>query len=168
MRRVLKQDIRCQIGVCERKVLTPSKYSDSHSDSLGDGRRLRDFQRRSLGDIGAELRAELGHVGCEERGLVAGARDGDPAKAGVEQVRVNGCVGVYKDALRSEALGTVTGDGEAVIEMAVVLGVEFFLTVAVETSGDTAVRRNGFDGGKVAIGDAKRLVGCGELDAVAN
>jgi hypothetical protein len=30
------------------------------------------------------------------------------------------------------------------------------------------VRRDGLDGGKVAIGDAKRPVGCGELDAVVH
>ena len=43
-----------------------------------------DFQGGGLGDIGSELRAEFRHIVGEERGLVAGPRDGDVGKAGVE------------------------------------------------------------------------------------
>ena len=70
---------------------------------------MRDFQRRSLGDIGAELWAEFDHVVGEERCIVAGAGDGDVSEAGVEQVRVNTGIGIDQDALGGEALG----DGEA-------------------------------------------------------
>jgi len=65
---------------------------------------------------------------------VACAGDGDVAEARIEQVRVDGGVGVHEDALGSEALGTVAGDGVSVIEMAVIVGVEFDLAVVVETS----------------------------------
>jgi len=59
-----------------QKPSAKSRWTGSHHpDSLGDGGRLRDFQRRSLGDIGAELRAEFGHVVGEERGIVASAGD---------------------------------------------------------------------------------------------
>ena len=105
--------------------------SDSHSDSLGDGRRLTDFERGSLRDIGVELRAELVYVIGEKRGLMAGAGDGDVAKAGVEQVRVDAGVGVYKDALCGKSLGAVAGNGVAMVEMAVVQSVEFNLAIVV-------------------------------------
>jgi len=138
-----------------------------HSDSLDNRRCFRDFERGSLRNIGAELWAELGEVVGKERGLVAGAGDGDVAEAGVEQVRVDAGVGVDEDALGGETLGTVAGDGVAMIEMTVLCGVEFDLAVAVETGGNEAVGRNGFDDCKVAIGNTERLVGRGELDTVA-
>ena len=127
-----------------------------------------DFQRGGLRDIGSELGAEFCHVVGEERGLVAGAGDGDVAEAGVEQVRVNAGIGVDENALGGETLGAVAGDGIAVVEVAMLAGVEFDLAVVVEAGGNAAIGRDGLDHGEVAIGDAKRLVGRGELDAVAD
>jgi len=88
-----------------------------------------DFQRGSLGNVGAGLRTELRHVVGEERGLVAGAGNGNVAEAGVEQVWVNAGVGVHEDALGGEALGAVASDGVAMVKMAVVVGVDIDLTV---------------------------------------
>ncbi len=48
------------------------------------------------------------------------------------------------------------------------LGIEFDLAVVVETGRYAAVRRDGLDCSEVAIGDAERPIGCGELDAVAD
>jgi len=50
---------------------------------------IADFERRILGDVSAELRADLGHVVGEKWGLVTGAGDGDVAETGVEKVRVD-------------------------------------------------------------------------------
>jgi hypothetical protein len=94
---------------------------------------LVEFESRGLGNIRTELRAELGHVVGEEGGLVAGARDGDVTETGVEQVRVDACVGIDEDALGGEALGTVAGDGVSVVEVAVLAGIELDLAVVVET-----------------------------------
>ena len=99
---------------------------------------------------------------------MAGAGDGDVAKAGIEQVRVDAGVGVDEDALGGEALGAVAGDGIAVVEVAMLFGVELNLAVVVEAGGNATIGRDGLDDGKVAIGDAERLVGRGELDAVAD
>ena len=44
----------------------------------------------------------------EERGIVASARDGDIAEAGVEQVRMDTGVGVNENAFGRQALGAVT------------------------------------------------------------
>ena len=74
---------------------------------------------------------------------MAGAGDRDVAEAGVEQVWVNAGIGIYQDSLGSEALGTVAGDGVAVVEMAMLFGVELDLPVVVEPGSDYAIRGNG-------------------------
>ena len=71
-------------------------------------------------------------VVSEERGLVAGAGDGDVGEAGVEQVRVDTCIRVNEDALGRKALGAVTSNGIAVVEMTMLDGVEFDLAAVVE------------------------------------
>ena len=103
---------------------------------------MTDFQGGCLGDIGSELWAEFCHVVGEERGLVAGAGDGDVAEAGVEQVWVDAGIGVNEDAVGREALGTVTRDGVAVVKMTMISGAKLDLAVVVETRGNLAIRRN--------------------------
>ncbi len=106
------------------------------------------------------------HVVGEERGLVAGAGEGDVAEAGVEQVRVDAGVGVDKDAFGGESLGAVAGDGVAVVEMTMLAWVELDLAIVGEARGETAIGMDGLDGGQFAIGNPERFVGRGELDAV--
>ena len=60
----------------------------------------------------------------------------------------------------------MTGDGIAVVEMAMLDSVELDLAVVLEACGDPTIGMDRLDGGEVAIGNAKRFVGCGELDAV--
>ena len=78
--------------------------SEADPHSLRDGWSLTDFQGRGFRDIGSELRAEFRYVVGEERGLVAGAGDGDVGEAGVEQVRVDAGVGMNEDTFGGEAL----------------------------------------------------------------
>jgi len=101
---------------------------------------LTDFQGRGFRDIGAELRAEFCDVVGKERGLAAGTGDGDVAEARVEQVGVDTGIRMDEDALGGKALGTVTGDGVAVIEMTMLVGIEFDLAVVVEAGGETTFR----------------------------
>jgi hypothetical protein len=54
---------------------------------------------------------------------VAGTRDRDIGEAGVEQVRVDTGIGVNEDAFGCKALGAVTGNGVAVVEMTMLVGV---------------------------------------------
>ncbi len=91
-----------------------------------------DLKSRSLGDISAELRAEFGEAVGKYSGFMAGAGDGDVAKAGVQQVWVDAGIGVHEDALGGKPLRTVTGDGVTVIEMAMFRGIKFDLAVVVE------------------------------------
>ena len=73
---------------------------------------------------------------------MASPRDGDVAEAGVEQVRVDPSVSVNENAFGGETLGAVTGDGIAVVKMAMVVGVELDLAVVVEAGGHAAIRGN--------------------------
>jgi hypothetical protein len=98
------------------------------------------------------LRIELNHVVGIEGGLVAGAGNRDVSKAGIEEVRVNAGVGIYEDALCSEALRAVAGDCITVIKVAVLLGVKFYPAVIIKTGGNNPARRDGLNGGEVPIG----------------
>ena len=80
---------------------------------------------------------------------------------------MNAGVGVNEDALGGEALGAVAGNGIAVVEMRMLAGVEFDLAVIAKACGDAAIGMDRFDDGKVAIRNAERFVGCGELDTLA-
>ena len=95
---------------------------------------------------------------------MAGAGDGDVAEAGVEQVRVDAGVGMNEDALGGEALGAVTGDGVAVVEMTMLSGVELDLAAVVQAGGEATIGMDRLDGREVAIGNAKRFVGRCELE----
>jgi hypothetical protein len=105
---------------------------------------LVDLERRGFGNIGAELGAELVDVVGKEGSFKAGAGDGDVTKAGVEQVRMDACAGVDQDALCCESLRTVAGDRVAVVEVAILLGVEFDLAVVVEAGRNPAIGCDGF------------------------
>ena len=135
---------------------------------MRDGWGWVEFQGGGLRDIGSELGAQFRHVVGEERGLVAGARDGDVAEAGVEQVRVDAGVGVDEDAFSGESLGAMAGDGVAVVEMTMLAWVELDLAIVGEVGGETAIGMDGLDGGELAIGNPERFVGRGELNAVAH
>ena len=114
-----------------------------------------DFQSGCLRDLGSQLGPEFCQVVSEERGLVASARDGHVGEARVEQVRVDAGIGVNEDAFGGKALGAVTGNGIAVVEMTMFVGAKFDLAVVVEAGGHVAIGCNGFDYCKVAIGNAQ-------------
>jgi hypothetical protein len=106
---------------------------------------------------GIKLMVEIGFM--PGSGLMAGTGDGDVAEAGVEQVRVDAGIGVIEDAFDGEALGSVTGDGIAVVEMTVLAGAELDLLVVVEVGGEATIGMNRLDGREGAIGNAERFVG---------
>ncbi len=76
-------------------------------------------------------------------------------------------IGMHENTLGGEALGAVAGDGVAVVEMAMLAGVEFDLAVVVEPSGETTIGVDRLDDSEVAIGNAERFVRRGELDSIA-
>src|ERR1700733_2605484 len=141
--------------------------SESHPNSQSDRCSLIDFQGGGFRDVGSEPRAELCQVVGENRGLVAGTRDGDVGEARVEQVWMNFGIGMDEDAFGGKALGAGAGDGVAVVEMTMLAGVEVNLAVVVEPCCEPTIAMDRLDGREVAIGNTKRFVRGGELHAVA-
>jgi len=129
--------------------------SSHHDDSLCDGWCLADFEGGRLRNIGSELRSKLGHVVGKECRLVASAREGDVAKAGVEQVRVNTGISMNENALGGETLGAMAGNGISVVEVAVLAGVELNLPVIVQAGRKAAIGMDRLYDGKVTVGDSE-------------
>ena len=100
---------------------------------------MADFQRGGLADFGPKLLSQAAHVIREDYRLVACAGDGYIAEARTEQVGMNASIGVNEDALGSKPLGTVASNGVAVIEMAMVGGMELDSAVVVEPRGNSAI-----------------------------
>lgn len=74
--------------------------------------------------------------------LVASAGDGDVGEARIEQIGMNARVGMNEHAVGGEALGAMTGDRIAVVEMTIRACVEFNVTAAqlvylIESLGGT-------------------------------
>jgi len=75
-------------------------------------------------------------------------------------------IGMNEDALGSESLGAVTGNGGTVIEMAMFCRIEFDSPSVIESRDNPVPRRNGFDDCEITIGDAERFVTHSELDPI--
>ena len=88
---------------------------------------MAELEGRGLGDIGIELGTEFRHIVREERSVLARPGDGDVPESRVQKVGVNSGIGVDEDTLGSEDLRTMTGDRIAMIEMAVLSGIEIDL-----------------------------------------
>src|ERR1700677_2102776 len=73
-----------------------------------------------------------------------------------------------EDALGGKTLGAVAGDGIAVVEVTMLAGVELNLAAVFQSGGKAAIGMDRLDGSEVAIGDAERFVGSGELNSVAD
>ena len=71
---------------------------------------------------------------------MAGTRDRDIGEAGVEQVRVDTGIGVNEDAFGCKALGAVTGNGVAVVEMTMLVGVRFAAIATISCRENVTVQ----------------------------
>src|ERR1039458_9460188 len=129
--------------------------------------RVRKLNSRTLGNLATQLLPKIGSVIGVNLSVEACARDGDVAEAGVEQIRVDVGIGVDENAFGRKALGAVTGDSVAVVEMTMLAGVEFDLAVVVEACREATIGMDRLDRGEVAIGNAERFVGRSKLDPVA-
>src|ERR1039458_3425979 len=81
--------------------------------------RVRKLDSRTLGNLATQPLAKIGSVIGIDLSVEACTRDGNVGEAGVEQVWVDAGIAVNEDAFCSESLRAVTGDGVAVIEMAI-------------------------------------------------
>lgn len=67
-----------------------------------------DFKGRCLRYFRSDLFAQFLEIICKDDRLVAGAGDGNVAKAGTKQVQMHVCVGMNQDTLGGKAPGAVT------------------------------------------------------------
>ena len=68
---------------------------------------------------------------------------------------MDACIRVDEHTLGGETLGAVAGDGVAMIEVAILCGIEFDLAIVVESCNQATIGMDGLDDGKVTIGNAK-------------
>src|SRR2546426_8054469 len=99
------------------------------------GCRVRKLNSRTFGNLATQSLSKFGSVIGVDLSVEACARDGNVSEAGVEQVGVDAGIAVNEDAFGGKALGAVTGNGVAVIEMTMLVGVEFDLAVVIEADG---------------------------------
>src|SRR5208283_4568155 len=116
---------------------------DPYPKSLRNGWGLGNFQGGCFRDIGSELGGKFFHVVGEEGGLVAGAGEGDVGETVVKKCRVGAGIRVDQDAFGGESLGTVAGDGVAVVKMTVLDGTELDLAVVFEACRKPTVGMDG-------------------------
>lgn len=76
-------------------------------------------------------------------------------------------VGINQHPIGGDPLGTMTGHGVTVIEVAIFCGIQFHGPAFFESQSKIACRGNTFDGRQFAIGNADIFVGSRELYAVA-
>jgi RHS repeat-associated protein len=140
----------------------------ANADSLNGGGALCDFERGCLGDVGAELRRELGEIVSEDLRIVRGAGDRDIGKPGVDEFGVDVGVHVDQNALRSESLRTVRGDCVAVIEVPHLCRIkgDHPIFAAVHADGHCGVSVDLQYGSNVAVGDSEFAIRRGELTTV--
>lgn len=111
---------------------------------------------------------ELAYIVSENSRLMAGARDGDVAEAGIKQIGMNARIGVDKNTLSGEPLRAVAGHCVSKIEVPVGLGVKLDLLPIVESCGNLSVGSNRIDYCEVTICDAESFVRRRELNPVAH
>src|SRR5579863_4872827 len=105
----------------------------------------------SFAHIGAEaLGKRLCIVGVNV-GVVGRAGDGDVGKAGVEEFGERIGVHIDEDAVFGQTLGTVAGDGIAVIEVAHPGGVKTDSSSVIHFHSQAIVIADGFDTAAVTV-----------------
>src|SRR5208282_1703676 len=113
--------------------------------------RVRKLNSRTLGNLATQPLAKLGSVVGIDLSVEACARNGNVGEAGVEQVWVDAGIAVNEDAFGGKALGAVTGNGVAVVEMTMLVGVEFDLAVVVEAGGQVTIGVDRLNRGHIPI-----------------
>lgn len=105
----------------------------------GGGDVLDDFQGGGLAYLGSKMLMEPACIVGEDGYLVAGAGDCNISESRVEQIGMNPSIGVDKNSLRCEALGTVAGDCVSVIEVPMNLRIELDQSTIVEMCSDIPI-----------------------------
>src|SRR6202162_4821881 len=116
--------------------------------------------------IAAEALGKRGGVIGINVGVLGRAGDGDVGKAGVEEFGER--IGVHIDdyTIFGQTLGTVAGNGIAVIEVPHPSGVEIYSSSVIHFHGQTIVIADGFDPAAITVVHIEILIIVRELDAI--
>ena len=116
--------------------------------------------------IGAEaLGKRRGIIGVNV-GVLGRAGNGDVGKAGVEEFGERIGVHIDEDAVFGQTLGTVAGDGIAVIEVPHPSGVKIDSSSVIHFHGQAIVIADGFDPAAITVVHVEILIIVRELDAI--
>src|SRR5208282_5125744 len=113
--------------------------------------------------IGAEALGKRGGIIGVNVGVLGRAGDGDVGKAGVEEFGERIGVHVDQDAAFGQTLGTVAGNGIAVIEVAHPGGVKSDSSSVIHFDGQAIVIVDGFDPAAITVVHVEILVIVREL-----
>ena len=117
--------------------------------------------------IGAEALGKRGGIIGVNVGVLGRARNGDVGKAGVEEFGERIGVHIDEDAVFGQTLGTVAGDGIAVIEVPHPSGVKIDSSSVIHFDGQAIVIADGFDPAAITVVHVEILIIVRELDAIA-
>ena len=117
--------------------------------------------------IGAEALGKRGGIIGVNVGVLGRAGDGDVGKAGVEEFGERLGVHIDEDAVFGQTLGTVAGDGIAVIEVPHPSGVKIDSSSVIHFDGQAIVIAYGFDPPAITVVHVEVLIIVRELDAIA-
>ena len=120
-----------------------------------------------FGHIGAETLGKSGGIIGVNVGVLGRTRNGDVGKAGVEEFGERVGVHIDEDAVFGQTLGTVAGNGIAVIEVAHPGGVQSDSSSVIHFDGQAIVIADGFDTAAITIVYVEVLIIVRELDAIS-
>ena len=116
--------------------------------------------------IGAEALGKRGGIIGVNVSVVGRAGNGDVGKAGVEEFGERIGVHIDEDAVCGQTLGTVAGDGIAVIEVPHPSGVKTDSSSVIHFEGQAIVIAYGFDPAAITVVHVEVLIIVRELDAI--
>jgi len=119
-----------------------------------------------FGHIGAEALGKHGGIIGVNVGVLGRAGDGDVGKAGVEEFGERIGVHIDEDAVFGQTLGTVAGDGIAVIEVPHPGWVKIDSSSVIHFDGQAIVIADGFDPAAITVVHVEILIIVRELDAI--
>src|SRR6202167_3444508 len=117
--------------------------------------------------IGAEALFRSGGIIGVNVGVLGRAGNGDVGKAGVEEFGERIGVHIDEDAVFGQTLGTVAGNGIAVIEVSHPSGVEIDSSSVIDFHGQAIVIADGFDMAAITVVHVEILIIVRELDVIA-
>ena len=125
------------------------------------------IERGGFGHIAAETLGKRRCIIGVNVGVLGCAGDGDVGKAGVEEFGERIGVHIDEDAVFGQTLGTVAGNGIAVIEVRHPSGIKIDSSSVIHFHGQAIVIVDGFDPAAITVVHVEILIIVRELDAIA-